>query len=161
MSESSFNVLINKLREHQESFEDIQYYEQARIDYNDVSKDIVRGQLLFRKSWNVLENSIAAILIKTDKLNPHEYMLMKDEVFYEDRYGVKRYKRGAGKILYDQSYELINKIKETLKENNIWIDHLTDIQWIRHERGNILKSRSGIYAKYADEKIIEQIKILL
>lgn len=147
--------IINQLKDHQESYEDIQYYEQARIDYNDLKKSVIAGHLYFRKSWDVIQNMIAAILIKTNDINPHDYVLMIQEPFYEDRYGIKRYKNGAGKILADQAYILTTKLKNSMKMRDIWINNYHHITWIRDERSTILRSSSQMYEKYGDKKLVE------
>lgn len=147
------NDIKYKFKKYYISTEDGHYYEQGRLEYNDLTKNVSKPYMFIKKSWDVLENLIVAILIKIEELNPHEYDLKKQEIFYTDRYGIQRYKGGAGKILAEQSNELIKVFKDSIKKRHMWIDSLTGMQWIRLNRNNILKTPSHMYQRYDDKSL--------
>lgn len=145
--------ILNKFKEYSIITEDVGYYEQARTDYINLKKNVKMGHIFIRKSWDVLENIILAILIRMNKINIKKYESDKDKIFYYDHLERKRYVKNAGQLMEQQSKYLIELLKESFKEKHLFMTYLPGTQWIRFQRNNIVKGRSGYYSKYGEKSI--------
>lgn len=146
--------LTEPLNVMDKSSEHFYYHDKARRDYIDVVKgNVAYAYNVYKKSWDVIENIMVAILIKIDKLNPHDYENMKQEVFYHDRrYGIPRYKSGAGQILRDRSYKLTEDFITIKKEKKLpFIHNWNSVLWIRNSRNNVLKASSSVMHKFSNK----------
>ncbi len=134
--------------------DDVEYFERARIQYNDVIK-AERGvpAILMSRSWDVVESMIVAILIKNKKLERSKYESDKEEVFVEDRFGIRRFKRGAGKVQAEHSKEIKELFFKFMKELGIWMDSFTSLNWILFTRNNIIRGKSEYYVKYGETEL--------
>lgn len=146
--------LTEPLNVMDKSSEHFYYHDKARTDYIDIVKgNVTYAYNVYKKSWDVLENIMVAILIKINKLNPQDYESMKQEVFYEDRkYGIPRYKKEAVQLLIDQSHKLSKDFITINKEKKYpFIHNWNSVLWIRNTRNNVLKASTSVIHKFADQ----------
>jgi energy-coupling factor transporter ATP-binding protein EcfA2 len=149
----SSSDIINEFKKYIDTSEDVGYYEQARIEYIDTIKNIKIGHLFIRKSWDIIENMMVAILINMEKLNLQKYEEDKNKIFRIDDLGRKLYMPGSGRMQSDQSKEIIELFKESINQKHIYMIHYPSAQWIRLERANIVKGRTESYSKYGEKSI--------
>jgi type II secretory pathway predicted ATPase ExeA len=159
--------------------EDVEYYEKARLEY----QDVVRGELppvrTALKAWDAVEYVIVAILIKGGRLTKQAYEIKKSEAFEEDKYGREVYKKprfkfgadgsrelveiGGFQILTEYCYSLIKLLKTKMSEHRIWMDHYQSLRWLANTRSDILRRRGGSTATFDEDTkrlTIEHIELV-
>ncbi len=60
-------------------------------------------------SWDYVEEMLLAILIKYADYSAHRLDAAKEEAFYTDKYGLKRHRKGAGKVFADVAWDLVSE----------------------------------------------------
>jgi len=145
--------IINTFKEYLISTDDIGYYEKAKLDYIDTTKNVNIAHMFIRKSWDIIEEMLVAILIKTRKITAQKYEAEKSKVYWHDDLGRQRFVRGYGEIMSMESKELIDLFLSIIKELNIFMTHYPSLQWIRIERNNIIKGKTQSYSKYGEKSL--------
>ena len=157
---SSFPLFCNEseedikdlLKNYDYTSEDVEYYNEAKRLYLEIGKKESAPYVFIKTSYTILENIIVAILIKSNKLTKTKYEYKMSTIYRTDHYGQQRYVRGAGQLLSDISYWLKTELKEALKENNIYMNTLSDFEWIRSKRRSVIKGNSEMYLNYTSEE---------
>ena len=148
--------LKNKFKNYLVITDDVHYYEQSRIEYNELGKTIKIGHVYLRKGWSIIENILVAILIRSGNMSAKEYEDKKSSTIIYDHLERERFIGGYEKILSDLSKDIVKRFKD-MNKGKRWVNTLSSIQWIMIQRNNVLHTRSDSLHKY-DKTYIEICK---
>ncbi|MBX8639742.1 MAG: ATP-binding protein [Thermoplasmata archaeon] len=127
---------------------DIIFYENAREIYISLRRSTAPPFQIISMAWDCVENLMFAILCKLGNTDVDALIVKKEEWFYEDKYGVKRYVTGSGRLRAEHAQLVTGKLLECLKSKHIWMDSLNSLIWIRSARGNVVRGRTEHLSKY-------------
>lgn len=133
--------------------DDISYFNTARVLYDEVMNSKKPASILISKAWDSIENLMVAILVKKNILNPQLYETKKDEIYYQDRNGIKRYRPGTGKILEEHAKWSRDLLFDELKKEGRWLKGWNSLNWILNQRNNIVKGKTEYGSNFTEKEL--------
>ncbi len=127
---------------------DLTFYENAREIYISLKRSTLPPFQIISTAWDCIESLIFAILYKERSTKVDALIAKKEEWFYEDKYGVKRFIVGSGKLRSEHAKLVTDEFIGCLKSKGIWMDSLNSLLWIRSARGNVVRGKTEHLSKY-------------
>lgn len=121
---------------------DVEYFEKARQIFIVTRRSTGPPFQVISNAWDCVENMIYAILLEVKNPDVDAMIAKREEWFVEDRYGVPRYVRGAGRLRAQHAKDLTSIFVEFLKQKGEWMGSLVSLYWIRDARANIVRGRT-------------------
>ena len=154
LPDSDKDEVIRTVRSVLLTGDDVPYFEDARLLYDEVlgAARFTPAKMITR-AWNAIENMLAAILIKREILSTTGYEARKEEIYWEGHSGVKRYKRGAGRLLAERAKWITNLFFEGVLVKKVWMESFSSLNWIMHTRNNIVRGRAEHALTYGEKEL--------
>ncbi len=146
------NRIMLELRSPLLATPDLEYFEKGRQLYLELRQDRKPPVGTITSAWDCIENMLLAILLRHTEYSVHKLDAAREEAFYEDRRGIKRYKRGAGRAFSEAAWGLMNDFMDFIKSTNQWVDHLPGMKWILTTRNNIIRGRAANLLMYGEKE---------
>ncbi len=132
--------------------EDVDHFERGRQIFLDLSRTKKPPTQTISFAWECVEEMLLAALIKHSKYTSLKYETAKEQAFFVDNLGRKRYAKGAGKVLADAAVGLINDFSEMMREKKRWVTTYNGIRWILGMRNNIVRGRTTHLLQYGEKE---------
>jgi type II secretory pathway predicted ATPase ExeA len=131
---------------------DVEYFEKSRQLFIATKRSPGPAFQVISNAWDCVEDMIFAILLKANHPEVNALIAKKEEWFVEDRFGIRRFVKGAGRMRAEHAGKLVSVFVAFLKERGIWMASLVSLNWIRGARGNVVRGRTEHLTQYSERE---------
>lgn len=132
--------------------EDLEYFVRARDLFVSVRRSSFPPFQIISNAWDCLENMMLAILLKANSNDAKILIAKSDDWFVEDKYGAKRFVRGAGKLRSDYAKQVVSAFMTYLRGKGIWLSTFASLDWIKLARGNVVRGRTEYLSQFGERE---------